>query len=608
MKKRIFIAVLLVTQFVAGCKQAPVKSTANDYPSQTPEALLHQASLATKENQYRYLLDAASLLLVSGEQAKAAKTLQQLDKTTLPQHALAQFYRVQAELSLWQKSAAALDWLNKLEQVNDQQQLSSIKLHQLKAEAYQQSAQPIEALREYISLQPQLSGGEADENITLTWQSALNIAPEMLTTLQTESAPDVMTGWLQLAQLYHENANNPQQLINSYRFWKTQYPKHPVLSNLPNTFANADNFQATQFKQVAVLLPLTGQFSGLSKLIQKGMIAANMDTDNALTLNFYDTETTPVPALVKTVITDGNDIVLGPLHKEKVIELVNLLPDNMPVLTLNKVDELPFFKHVFQFGLTPEDELLQIAQRAKQQNYDQAWMIVPDNDFGQRLEQSFSSIWSSFGGQLTNTIKLKPDTNLNEAVQQLLAISGSEQRKKQLQGMLGRKLEFKPRRRKDADFILIAIPAQQARQIKPLLHFHFASDLPLYGNSTLSNHYGDTYLDKDLDGILVTETPLLVSRKTTLDHYRQEWPNFFGSTARLFAFGYDAYYLINELSYLQNFEQYQYQGLTGALSVNQQNHIHRELDWATYQRGELIEYNELLDQKALIDDEDDTDE
>jgi hypothetical protein len=54
---------------------------------------------------------------------------------------------------------------------------------------------------------------------------------------------------------------------------------------------------------------------------------------------------------------------------------------------------------------------------------------------------------------------------------------------------------------------------------------------------------------------------------------------------RLYAFGVDAYHLVKELGRLRAQHYAEYQGVTGNLSLNENNRIDRRLMWAQFKNG-----------------------
>ena len=66
------------------------------------------------------------------------------------------------------------------------------------------------------------------------------------------------------------------------------------------------------------------------------------------------------------------------------------------------------------------------------------------------------------------------------------------------------------------------------------------------------------------------------------------WPQTQGDLMRLFALGYDAISLAENLPQMRKVNAMQQPGMSGQLSVDANGNIVRVLDWATYQNGALV--------------------
>lgn len=81
-------------------------------------------------------------------------------------------------------------------------------------------------------------------------------------------------GWLALTRAYNQNLSNPAQLSQAIQQWKTAYPTHPAAYLFPTELQGLFNFQQTQFSQVALLLPLSGNAQVIGNTIKAGFDAA----------------------------------------------------------------------------------------------------------------------------------------------------------------------------------------------------------------------------------------------------------------------------------------------------------------------------------------------
>ena len=63
------------------------------------------------------------------------------------------------------------------------------------------------------------------------------------------------------------------------------------------------------------------------------------------------------------------------------------------------------------------------------------------------------------------------------------------------------------------------------------------------------------------------------------------WSDSLNAFVRLYAFGADAYYLVKQLGKLRAQHYAEFQGVTGSLSLNENNRINRRLMWARFNKG-----------------------
>jgi hypothetical protein len=200
---------------------------------------------------------------------------------------------------------------------------------------------------------------------------------------------------------------------------------------------------------------------------------------------------------------------------------------------------------------------------------------------------AFRQELESGGGELIATATFDPGrTDFSEAVTQTLGISESQARYRRLEGVLGTKLQFEPRRRGDIGFIFSPAPANTERLMRPQLRFHFAGDIPTYATS--SAFEPDVRANQDLDGLMFPDMPWMLGSDladAVRTATRDAWPNSGLQRSRLFAFGFDAYRLAVALRNARG--EVNIDGLTGRLSFDSERRIRRELNWAQLHDGEL---------------------
>ncbi|MFI4955200.1 MAG: penicillin-binding protein activator, partial [Gammaproteobacteria bacterium] len=278
-------------------------------------------------------------------------------------------------------------------------------------------------------------------------------------------------------------------------------------------------------------------------------------------------------------VQEGADLVVGPLTKSGVEQINSLKSLPVPVISLNYSQASNHhISDLYEFGLAPEDEARQAARAALQTGQQRALVLVQADEWGGRVSRAFIDEWYRLGGQTPIKVVFSPSDNINNVVRQALKIQLSSAQKE--------RLTTQPKRRQDIDMIFLAAQANVARQIKPLLDFYYANDLPVYGTSSIYALPPNPSLDRDLNGVYVCDMPWLLSPQSaeprlhaTIDEL---WPGTAETYARFFALGIDAFNLSIHLSQLKG---QPLPGVTGQLYLTNDGRVERQVQCAKFSNG-----------------------
>ena len=195
----------------------------------------------------------------------------------------------------------------------------------------------------------------------------------------------------------------------------------------------------------------------------------------------------------------------------------------------------------------------------------------------------------SGGGDLIGTGIIESGrTDFSAAITDVLRISDSTARHHRLESILGTKLQFEPRRRNDIEFIFAPAQANIERLLRPQLRFHYAGDIPTYATSDAFEP--DVRANEDLDGLMFPDMPWMLGgdlAEAVRAATREAWPTGGPYRGRLFAFGFDAFRLVQALRHDGVTGNISVDGLTGHLSLDAERRVRRELGWAELHNGEL---------------------
>jgi len=282
---------------------------------------------------------------------------------------------------------------------------------------------------------------------------------------------------------------------------------------------------------------------------------------------------------------------VGPRTKENVKKLGSSGKLTVPTLALNTVDTGNWItpKNLYQFGLSPLDEARQAAERAWQDGHAKIITIYPQGNWGKSVDSTFENKWQSLGGTIVSSLAYPTNGNLRDSIEQLMDVNQSVSRSKRLSKILGEKVKSVPRRRGDVDAIFLVATPNIARQIRPLLKFYFAGNIPVYSTSAVYSGHPSPRKDRDLDGIRFDDMPFVLADTAKMRTARQGaaklWPNSYRRYPKLYAMGVDAYTIVSQLNRLSALPQFGIAGLTGTLYMDSNHVIHRQLLWAQFRGG-----------------------
>ena len=536
-------------------------------------------------------------LLIDEKSFDVADTLiSEIDASKLNTKQLTHYAYLNAKLSLNDRNAEkSLQWLDYFKNENYLKFTSEIDALRLMVAIYELASDSQSAILTRIKIEPFLK----TETDIVTNQQA--IVHDLLlideATLEKFSGLEETTQgiiWLELAMLV-KKSKNPFRLGSQLASWKELNPSNPIRNEIIAALAPQITANQIKIENIALLLPMSGPFNKPANAIRDGFIAnyyAEDSTENRPVIRIYNSASKE-ETIIETyqrAISDGADIVVGPLSKNTVDELAKNANIQVPTLVLNVLEDETFYaKNFYQFALSPEMEAQQTAQRAWADGHNRAAIIYPENKWGNRVIAAFKKEWKKLGGEVASENGYKTEKNdFSKPIKSLLAIDKSYQRKRDLNRLLRAKLKFEPRRRQDIDFIFMAAFPRQARLIPPQMKFFHAGKLPIYSTSHSFSGKINRKKDRDLNSLIIGDMPWTLTttknNNTKLQIYRT-WPNKSKKFNRFYAFGNDAYYVLNYLNWLRGNKNSRLGGQTGNLHMNESNQILRELTWAKFNKG-----------------------
>ncbi len=608
----------LVLLLVAGCAITPPPSVPTrgvTPPSITPtgEEAVDQAINALREGKYdeaisrftqlrdkamppkrqEYELYLAEALNKADRSQQAQQILESMNLTGLSPQLLMRRQLLRGDIMLRKDPELALSILQKPAGPATERPMYAA-FYQLRAIAYTRQEKPLEAAREYVAREQYLDDDTSREaNHTAIWQALGTFPRENLEQMKRLPPPDTLSGWIELAALSKNVTLVPDALSQRLDTWRRLYPNHPVTQKFLDELLERSREMSKKPSVIAVLLPLSGQFAQAGSAVRDGILAAYYHSPNhqAVHLNIYDVGAHPEQVLSQynTAVSEGAQFVIGPLDKGAVQILATQSNLPAPVLALNYVGPA-MNDSVYQFSLAPEDEAVEAANRAWADGLSRMAIIAPEDPLGARMTDAFTTRWTELGGVVAAKALYNPqEADYTTQLEDLLNLADSKARKQHLQLVLGKKLEFTPRRRQDIQGLFVVARPVQGRLIRPQLKFNFAGDLPFYSTSGIYGGIPDAAYDRDLDGVMFCDMPWVIDSPGAQQGERAALqaniPQYGGELKRFVALGVDAYNLVPMLRLMQSYTYERFTGETGTLQLSDDRRLLRQMKWARFKNG-----------------------
>lgn len=552
-----------------------------------PYSLPTAAYLAMAKSQEGHvkqsaLISAAGRLITDGQWKQGTAILAQTEELTVEQANEKNLLLAKIDF-MRDKPRDALAKLAKIKEPEKLSLYNQIQFHEELAKSFRAIGSYSESVSERIKLESLLPDEESQaNNRRALWLTLTSLPQAELNTMAVEAVDkSEMQGWLQLAVISRKYRNNSKSLLAALDQWQMHFSSHPANQILPNPLDSISSKLLTPPKQVALLLPLSGPLSGPGNAIREGFMAAYKVNrgDESTKIKVYDTSKGDITNTYHQAISDGAEYVVGPLTKAQVATIASL-DHPVPTLLLNDTDTSTQ-NNSYSLGLSPVNEAIQVAIKAKSKGYRKALIIAPNNDWGNEVAKAFTNQWNADGGLVVDTLRYAAKQDLNKSMKDFLQITNSQEREKILKQVLGYNVQSTTSRRQDFDMIFLLAYPSKARQIMPLLKYYYAGDVPVYATSSVYSGSANALKDKDLDGIIFCDIPWVFSHQMGT----RNWPEQFNSYNRLYALGMDSYTLATQLNQLILFPADGSNDSTGILYLKPTQQVARVLEWGQFKQG-----------------------
>ena len=317
-------------------------------------------------------------------------------------------------------------------------------------------------------------------------------------------------------------------------------------------------------------------------------------------LKIYDTSSQPLDQVLAQVQQDGASIVVGPLLKNNVEELMKS-NTTLNVLALNQPEQVQNRANICYFALSPEDEARDAARHIHEQGKQAPLLLTPRSALGDRVANAFAQEWQQLGGGVVLQQKFGSTSELRAGVNggSGISLTGSPVTASlpQQQGVTIGGLTI-PAPPTDAqisgggkvDAAYIVATPEEIAFIKPMIAMRNGSQsgATLYASSRSAQGTAGPDFRLEMDGLQYSEIPMLAGSNPALMQQALSSVRNDYSLARLYAMGVDAWALANHFTQMRQVPGFELNGNTGDLTATQDCVINRKLSWLKYQQGQIV--------------------
>jgi len=393
-----------------------------------------------------------------------------------------------------------------------------------------------------------------------------------------------LRAWLELHALVAPPGIDRPTLERAYADWRRKNNFLVVPDAVGEQLQARWNYLDFRPRNISLLLPLTGRYARIGKAIRKGFLDAHEAGGGGLDVRFHNTDQERGAAeLYREAVEQGAELVIGPLLKEAVDEVLGTANLGVPLITLNyrRDPRLQPQGEWFQFGLLPEDDAAQVAEKLHQKDHRHILALTSDDDWGGRLYRQFAERYTELGGRIQEVRRYNINVlDYANTVQAALQLDESRARGAAVQSALDAKVNFTPRIRDDISAAVLFANHEKAALIYPLLKFYYADELPVYATSHVYAPDREKIL-RELDGLIYCDIPFMLDSDAEIP---DEHP-------RLFALGADAYRLAWSIRRIAGGNA-KIRGATGLISLGRDRRLYRQLSWARFARGKPVPLGE----------------
>lgn len=403
-----------------------------------------------------------------------------------------------------------------------------------------------------------------------------------------------------LLSIIQDQSTNDIGRKKSIELWLNQNPTSIIARYLPTQISQYLTFADHAKRKTALLLPLSGRLASQGLAIKQGVLTAYLQhtsiSDEQIELTFIDTGSeSQINEEIDSLKLQEFDTIIGPLLKSH-IKQVEISPDQK-LITLNQntdADNISKSLVHTTFVLSPEQEAQQLALKMYDSEINKPIVIYGKASNASRMANAFIEKWQSLTSKtnpveqnaLSNlrTVNYDDNRSMRIGIRSALDVLQSQRRIQQLRNISSEEVHSVTRNRRDVDAFVVFARPDELELINPIIESSISlfteTKIPVYASSYSYDHKQNKNTQRDLRNVTFIDMPWVLPEgrsndlSTTVDELFNQPSSAF---LRLFAFGFDALALSDNLVQLSIFKHMNIEGLTGVLSIDAQDTVFRQM-------------------------------
>ena len=603
------ILILALLTFLAGCPSNLSKRTSDFDDSKDSNYYLSKVESSSGNAKTNWQLLAVRALIQENKISQANKLLSSLPSELNSEQQIEKTLS-QGEIAVKTGKGFKLADLS----INELNNSQLFRYYTIKLAIDKKNKNINAQVQDYIELGKYASKGQQKQILSSTWSFFNKLRVDQIRKITVSADDIILQGWLELNSVYQKNnkgaakpqgenseiigtneQNQKELFTQAIQDWATRYPNHPAIALVSMlTGEQMLTVADANAKKVALLLPLNGSSRVFGETIRQGYIDAikYYPQEPQQNIVVLDTTSGALDTLIQQAKEQKVELIVGPLLKSDVNTIKQLAP-NIPVLALNKIDNknASSAKMCF-FALSPEDEAIDAANHLFSENKVKPLLLVPQNELGKRVAQSFAKQWSQLSVNSSqayvqyfgNTKSLSDSMNNNIGIKLVGSPIVLNDDYANSTSSVSNSCDF--------DAIYIYSSYDELTLLKPMLDMgankpignSSKNGINIYSSSKshVTNASNDFYYD--LNQTQYAEIPLIINQSNaTIDLPSNIQKDY--SLMRFYAMGVDAWRLANRFNQLNSHQSDLLDGMTGRLSTTDGCEVIRSLSWQQYTYG-----------------------